>query len=78
MDVSTLTQLINGVGFPIVACGAMGWYIYTDRKDRRADREARHLTNSEMYKEIMQTVENNTRAIEELLRRFERKESDEN
>lgn len=27
MDVSTLTQLISTVGFPIVCCGAMAWYV---------------------------------------------------
>lgn len=27
MDVSELTQLINSVGFPIVACGALFWML---------------------------------------------------
>ena len=27
IDISTITQLINGVGFPIVACGALFWML---------------------------------------------------
>ena len=35
MDVSTIIQLINGVGFPIFACIAMGAFIVWDRKTNR-------------------------------------------
>lgn len=31
MDVTMITQLINGVGFPIAACIAMAVFIYKDR-----------------------------------------------
>lgn len=32
-DVSELTQLINGVGFPIVACGALFWMLNNSFKE---------------------------------------------
>lgn len=28
MDITTLTQIVSSVGFPIAACFALGWYIY--------------------------------------------------
>lgn len=28
MDITTLTQIISSVGFPIAACFALAWYIY--------------------------------------------------
>ena len=33
IDVSQLTQLINGVGFPIVACGALFWMLNNSFKE---------------------------------------------
>lgn len=30
---SEIVQLISSVGFPIVVCGAMAWYINTTHKD---------------------------------------------
>jgi len=33
MDSSALTTLISSVGFPIVMCGAMAWYINTTVKE---------------------------------------------
>lgn len=33
VDVSEITQLVNSVGFPIVACGALFWMLNTSFKD---------------------------------------------
>ena len=33
MTIDELTQLINGVGFPIVACGAMFWMLNNSFKE---------------------------------------------
>ena len=33
MDVNELTQLINGCGFPIAACGALFWMLNTSFKE---------------------------------------------
>lgn len=52
MDVNTITQLINGVGFPIAACCAMGFFIFWDRKA--------HIKRDE---ETQQMIINNTTAI---------------
>lgn len=31
MDVQTLMQAVTTVGFPIVACGALGWLLYREQ-----------------------------------------------
>lgn len=33
MDVSSITALVGSVGFPIVACCAMAWFIATTFRD---------------------------------------------
>lgn len=32
MDVTTITQLIGSLGFPIVCCGALFWYMIKEKK----------------------------------------------
>lgn len=33
MDVQTITQLVSALGFPIVCCGALFWYINKTMKE---------------------------------------------
>lgn len=55
MDPTTVTSLISSLGFPIVVCLALGWYIvYRDKQ-----------TNAEMQS-LKETIENNTLVIQKL------------
>lgn len=36
MDISAIGQLIGSYGFPIVACGALFWYIVKEEREMRA------------------------------------------
>lgn len=55
MDVATITSLISSLGFPVVVCIALGWYIvYRDRQ-----------TIAEMQS-LKETIENNTLVIQKL------------
>lgn len=55
MDVDTITTLISSLGFPIVVCVALGWYIvYRDKQ-----------TNAEI-ESLKETIENNTLVIQKL------------
>lgn len=55
MDVDTITALISSLGFPIVVCVALGWYIvYRDKQ-----------TNAEM-ESLKETIDNNTLVIQKL------------
>lgn len=53
-------QYISTVGFPIVACGAMGWYITQQNKNHKE--EVDHMVKA---------IENNTIALTKLLERMD-------
>lgn len=36
MDLASIGQLIGSYGFPIVACGALFWYIVKEEREMRA------------------------------------------
>ena len=49
MDPSAIGQLISSYGFPIVACGALFWYIVKEQRETRA-----------VLDELKQIIQNNT------------------
>ena len=71
MDVSTIIQLINGVGFPIFACIAMGAFIFWDRKTNRKMREENNTKQDALYNSLKDSVDNNTRTIEKLMEKID-------
>lgn len=52
MDVTTVTQLIGSLGFPIVCCGALFWYLVKEKDAHKKEME-----------ELRKSVEANTTAI---------------
>jgi hypothetical protein len=56
MDANFILQAITTVGFPIVAYGAMFWYV--TQKDKN---------HSEEVTQLRQAVENNTLVVQQLL-----------
>lgn len=55
MDVTMVTQLIGSLGFPIVCCGALFWYLVKEKDAHTAEME-----------ELRKSVEANTAAINSL------------
>lgn len=55
MDVSTITQLIGSLGFPIVCCVALFWYMMKEKDAHKAEME-----------ELRKSVDANTQAINNL------------
>lgn len=49
MDIGTVGQMIGSYGFPIVACGALFWYIVKEQRDTRA-----------VLDELKRIIQNNT------------------
>lgn len=49
MDWQAVGQLIGSYGFPIVACGALFWYIVKEQRDTRA-----------VLDELKSIIQNNT------------------
>lgn len=61
MDVSTITQLISTVGFPIVVCGVCFWYIN--------HQEERH---KEETSKLAEAIDNNTLVMRELMTKIDK------
>lgn len=67
MSMDAIIQLINGVGFPIAACIAMGAYVmYTKKAEIKRTEDADTKTEQTLG-EVKAAVENNTTVIKMLV-----------
>ena len=66
MDVQGLLQAITTVGFPIVCCGAMMWYVRYTTDRNRDDIEKLNQQHKEEMESITMAVNNNTLALQKL------------
>lgn len=67
MTVDTVIQLINGVGFPIAACIAMGAYVmYSKKAEIKRTEDADEKTKKTLG-EVKAAIENNTTVIKMLV-----------
>ena len=67
MSMDAIIQLINGVGFPIAACIAMGAYVmYTKKAEIKRTEDADEKTEKSLG-EVKAAVENNTTVIKMLV-----------
>lgn len=66
MDYQAITTMISCLGFPIVACGAMGYYVkyITDQNHKQIEK----LTESHKTEmsEVTEAIHNNTIALQKL------------
>ena len=74
MEFDSIVQLISTIGFPIVCCLMMGWYIkYVSDADRTEINKITEQHRNEMT-EITTAINNNTLALTKLCERLERSE----
>lgn len=76
MNVSDIITLINGVGFPIFACIAMGAFIVWDMKQRSVEKKQRKESEDYTLNTLKKAVDNNTRIIEKLYNAIMKGEKD--
>lgn len=77
MDTNTIIALIGSVGFPIVACGAMAYYVkYITDKNREQLTEIMNQHKDEMT-DVTTAVNNNTLALQKLTDYMVRSEENE-
>ena len=65
--------IVNGVGFPIVVCVFLAWYIYKERKRRKEEKDEYENKQNDLYLKLSQSVDNNTAALNKLIMRMEDK-----
>lgn len=56
MDPATIGQLIGAYGFPIVACGALFWYVVKEQRDTRT-----------VLEELKSIIQSNTSITQQFL-----------
>lgn len=66
MDLASITQLITAVGFPVVACVLMGYYIKTQTDNYRSDVQELQRQHKEEISKVTEAVNNNTLALTKL------------
>ena len=67
MSVDTVIQLINGVGFPIAACIAMGAYVMYTKKAEIKRTEDADANTEKTLGEVKSAIENITTVIKMLV-----------
>lgn len=71
MDANGIIALIQSVGFPIVMCGLIGWYVkYITDKNREEITEEREAHKQEMS-QVITAINNNTIVIEKLIAKLD-------
>lgn len=68
--VNTMIQIINGVGFPIAACVALGAYVVWDKKERRKQYSEQQTKQEKMFSKLEEAVNSNTTIVRQLLERI--------
>ena len=66
MDITQLTQMIMNVGFPIVACGAMAWYVKDTNDKHREEVQRLNNQHKEEMEQVTEALNNNTLALQKL------------
>lgn len=71
VDANGIIVLIQSVGFPIVMCGLMCWYVkYITDKNREEITEEREAHKQEMS-QVITAINNNTIVIEKLIAKLD-------
>ena len=66
MAINDIVNIVTSVGFPIVACSAMGWYVKdTNEKHREEVRQLNNQHKEEM-EQVTEALNNNTLALQKL------------
>jgi len=73
MDINNIVAVISSVGFPIVACIGLGWYVkyQTDNNNKEVS-EMRREHQEEIAK-VTDALNNNTLALQKLCDRLDTK-----
>lgn len=72
MDWNIIMQAVTTVGFPIVMCGAMAYYVkYTTDKQREEISKLNEQHTKEML-DIVKAVDNNTIALTKLCEKLDK------
>lgn len=74
MDFNTIIAAIGSLGFPIIACLALGWYVKytTDNSNARMDNIQKE--HKEEVTKMTEALQNNTLAIQRLCDKLDKED----
>ena len=72
MNANEIVTVIQSIGFPIVMCGAMGWFVYFMYNKNRDDMETIRQTHSQETSELRTAIENNTLVMQKLIDKLDK------
>ena len=65
-EINTISQMITSIGFPIVACGAMAWYVKDTNDKHREEVQRLNNQHKEEMEQVTEALNNNTLALQKL------------
>lgn len=66
MDMNVVMQMVATLGFPIVACIAMGWFVCDNTKKHRDEVSKLNEQHKEEMSQVTTALNNNTLALQRL------------
>lgn len=69
-------DIVTTIGFPIAACGAMGWFVKYTTDNNRQDRKESEEAHKQAFDKITEAINNNTMVITKLVERLKGDEDD--
>lgn len=71
MDANTIIQMVSSLGFPIIMCGAMAWYVKHMNDQHVKEREKTAELHKQEMSAITEALNNNTIALTRLCDKME-------
>ena len=72
MDLNLIMTLIGSLGFPIVACIGLGWYVKYMTDTKRSDMTEMRKEHKEEMTKMTEAVNNNTIVIQKLIDKIDK------
>lgn len=72
MEVNEIVSIVQALGFPIVMCGVMAWFVYFMYNKNRDDMNILRETHSQETSELRTAIENNTLVMQKLIDKLDK------
>lgn len=72
MDLNLIMTLVGSLGFPIVACIGLGWYVKYMTDTNRSDMTEMRKEHKEEMNKMTEAVNNNTIVIQKLIDKIDK------
>lgn len=73
MDANVIITMVGSLGFPIVACIGLGWYVKYQTDNNNKEVSEMRKEHQEEISKVTEALNNNTLALQKLCDRIETK-----